>query len=522
MIAAVVGLALPSVILWWALRSFVGGAGPRELDGTRDAPQPSRPAAAALALGFAMVGATGVTSWTWFLWLHLAGTPGAPYLAVELAVVVGIAWALRASGSPDAPAPRAAGGGAALAGLGVRRLAAGLAAALGLVWTLSFCSISWLHPHGSWDAVSIWNLHARVLAGGAAAWHAFMRDAAACAFHGDYPLHVPITVARLWTLAGNTTPAAGALVSLWFAVAVVLLCGGLVGVLRGSTQALLATATLLGTSAFVAQSSNQYADLPLAACMLAAAAALARGDERGAANSRWLLLAGAATALAAWTKNEGLLFAGAVLAVAGTRAWRAGRGARLRRVAPLLAGLAPGLLVLGYFKLALAPPNDLLAGQGVVATLTRIATPRRYAVIGAELVRNALRMAKALVLVLPAYGWLMGRTGARQVGRPARTILALYGFMLLGDVAVYVITPQPLGWHLNTSARRLLLQLWPGMVAAFFVLVAAPEERLRAAQPMPGDPASAGHDPHGDPAGGGGGSAVAAPSASSLAYFRRT
>src|SRR6185369_6107839 len=120
--------------------------------------------------------------------------------------------------------------------------------------------------------------------------------------------------------------------------------------LRTVTPALLGGLLFVSTPFFVTFATNEHADLPLASCMLAAVLLTLLGQ------SGWL--AGLLAGLAAWTKNEGVLFAllfGTVRLVAGRRSearasWR-----------PFLAALAVILMPLLAFKIALAPINDLLA-----------------------------------------------------------------------------------------------------------------------------------------------------------------
>ena len=57
-------------------------------------------------------------------------------------------------------------------------------------------------PHGKWDAWLIWNMHARFLYRGGDAW----REAFASGLdwsHWDYPLLLPLSIVRGWTLHGR-------------------------------------------------------------------------------------------------------------------------------------------------------------------------------------------------------------------------------------------------------------------------------------------------------------------------------
>ena len=45
--------------------------------------------------------------------------------------------------------------------------------------------------------------------------------------------------------------------------------------------------------------------------------------------------------------------------------------------------------------------------------------------------------------------------------------------MLAGDFAIYVLFPLDVAWQVNSSVERLVLQLWPAALLAFF-LAASP------------------------------------------------
>ena len=51
--------------------------------------------------------------------------------------------------------------------------------------------------------------------------------------------------------------------------------------------------------------------------------------------------------------------------------------------------------------------------------------------------------------------------------------------VLVGYLAIYVVTFQELSWHLETSMRRLLLHLWPAFLLVLFVAARTPAEALR-------------------------------------------
>lgn len=466
MIAASLGLLVPTLLVYLSLA-------PLAAPGRRTAPQ-------LLHLALAMGLAAGITSALWFLWYVLFDAAATTYFATETTILLAAAvWHQRRERRRRAAVPALDGVRSSPApAAGPTRFAQPVVIMLALSGTVAFVANTVRQPHGSWDAVAIWNLHAHFLAAGYQHWHDLLAQGQWCTYHGDYPVLLPGCVARLWSLAGGAGTFASGVVAYWFTAATVLLCAAAVGCVRGRNQALLAAAALLGTTSFVRQSSEQYADMPLAWFMLAAVVGLVLYIHGGRQRRSWLVLAGATTGLAAWTKNEGILFAAVIVAVHGiTTIRRAGAGAALREAMPFASGLLPVVALLVVFKLTLAPENDLVAGQGLASTVARLRDVSRYRLICAGLTTGLLQAGKSLIVVLPLYYVLMGPTRFTRARAGGRFAAAVFGSMLICYVGVYLTTPLALEWHLHTSARRLLLQLWPGAVTAFFLAVAAPEER---------------------------------------------
>ena len=51
-------------------------------------------------------------------------------------------------------------------------------------------------------------------------------------------------------------------------------------------------------------------------------------------------------------------------------------------------------------------------------------------------------------------------------------------FMMVGYLFVYILSPFDLTWHLDSSLNRLLLQVWPLAIFAYFAIVRAPEQAV--------------------------------------------
>ncbi len=428
----------------------------------------------AVGLGF------GVSSCALFVAMLLFGPTRFAALGADLATLVALTLLARArarslpadrSGLRPASAPewfdRAVGLGA-LALFGIAMLA-----------TLAFTLRA---PHGDWDAWGIYNLTARFIYLSGASWHRAFTPG--IGIHPDYPLLLPGSVVRGWLYTGGAGTVVPAITSFLFAYALAGVVAGGIWMLRGRRHAALVAVALLGTPFFLSASASQYADLPLAfffvgAIVLYGLAKRLHDDET------WLLAgAGLCAGLAAWTKNEGLLY---LLIVSGGLLFihrRFGRRPSDRHVlAAFLSGLLPVLAIIAVFKLTLAPPNDLVSGQGS-GTLPRLLDASRYWLIVKSTVRVLPRFPVLPVVILLA---VVGPD--REAGDPRATRLALFTVCALaaGYFAVYLTTPLDLGIQIHRSLDRLVMQLWPLVLFAVFMVARIPEQAEAA---RPGGPAS--------------------------------
>ncbi|PYR80037.1 MAG: hypothetical protein DMF87_09860, partial [Acidobacteria bacterium] len=315
---ALIALVLPIASAWLVLGRFIH--------------TPVLRAGIALAVGIT------VPSMTTLAILAIASHMGPHFPVVDAAIWVsalGIVWwhSVRnpspppASSSP-APAP---------------------ALARWALWVaISLCAVAFFRSstglHGSWDAWAIWNLRARFLLRARDWTQAFTPDLGWS--HPDYPLLVPLTVMRLWACLGVETPWIPFLLGGLFAAAALLIVVGTTGMLNPPAR-FMAGLLLIG-SPWIWEVPSQTADVPVSALYAASFGLAAAGWTSKI--PAMMMLSGFAASMAAWTKNEGLLFALIVLAVCVVKR---------ERVRPWIAGALPGFLILGWFKLTLAPPSDL-------------------------------------------------------------------------------------------------------------------------------------------------------------------
>ncbi|HEX5052379.1 MAG TPA: glycosyltransferase family 39 protein [Planctomycetota bacterium] len=409
-----------------------------------------RPVRAVLAVGMGM----GLVSLLYFANLIVAdGNGGAWILPSEVVLLVGLvvtSWLVRIGPGTQVVVerrPRAWG-------MNVLVLVAA-GCAMG-----SFVLATLRDPHGVADALGIWNLRARLLFDSGATWRqAFAPEIAVT--HPDYPLLLPGFVARTWESLGEASTLVPAAAAFGFTFGIAGLLWASLRRLRDDRTGCLAAAAMLGFPAFVAAGPSQNADVPLAFFFLASVALLALHDHFARRDLRLVSLAGFAMGLAAWTKNEGLLFLVALPAVRLFAVLRRDAGSGARELAALAIGATPAVFALLWFKLRLAPTNDLVAQVGSGRLSDRIVDPSRYAEIVQALVRETWSLGPVMGIGVLVW-FVLCRAG--RIWLP----IAVVGVMLGGYCAVYLLTSANLSWHLATSMQRLLLHLLPSFVFGVF------------------------------------------------------
>lgn len=338
-------------------------------------------------------------------------------------------------------------------------------------------------PHGDVNAWALWNLRARFLFRSGTSWsHTFSNQIAWS--HPGYPLLVPGAVAMLWTLAGGEAQLAPMGVAFLFTLATAALLTSGLGILRGKLPAWLAGIVLLGSVAFVQNGAMQYADVPFGFYVLATVVLVCL-QQRFAEDARFSIAAGLMAGFAAWTKNEGLLFAAAI-AVALPISVRRFGGARLgRQSGGFLAGLALPLATVLLFKLRFAPADNFFA-RSMRELLANFADPGRWIATFTALVKAALQLGSFLVpviLVLALY-WYLVRIGIDPRDRAGVAISGIaLAALLAGEIGAGILLPGEVALEVVSSMDRVLLQMFPAALFVFFLAARVPQLTVDKAKP---------------------------------------
>ena len=425
----------------------------------------------------------GIFSLIFFLNLILAGS-GTVLLATDVAVAGLLSGILffRFRGSTTGPKP-----------IYTRKQPARLTRILFFTLLIAFLSSMYGlvqrllgNPHGEgWDAFAIWNLHARFLFLGRDYWKEGFTNLIPWS-HPDYPLLLPASIAHFWTYLGRDSVAVPAVIALAFTISTLAILVSALLQFRGKDSACLAGIVLLGTPFFLQQGVSQYADVALSYFFLATIVLIWFHQATG--SPELLALAGSMAGFAAWTKNEGQLFACALLvSLAAIGCGFQGFRGCVREVSLFVAGMSPSLVALAYFKIRIAPPSDLF--QAGSTMLLKAADWHRYWLILRWYGKDFFLFGDWFLIpgtvLLVAFGWLIGRQRNRQQGSATWVSALTLALTAAGYFAIFVITPYDLRWHLRYSLNRLFLQLWPSALFVFFMLVRTPDEAISARQMAP-------------------------------------
>jgi hypothetical protein len=222
----------------------------------------------------------------------------------------------------------------------------------------------------------------------------------------------------------------------------------------------------------MSEGGRQTADVPLAFFILATVVFLFfhyREDR-----PIFMVFAALMAGLAAWTKNEGLLFVATSTGVLFLAAlWRRS----FRGFLFYLAGLLLPLVLLFHFKSQVAPSSEFLGGG--METLTQYLTDASRH----QLIFNSFKgfflhgggwYGIGIYLILVVY-FLLFRTKTRDTSDAILVSLAILTAQFIGYYLFYLISPYDLNWHIGYSLNRLFVHAYPATVFVVLTATQTPE-----------------------------------------------
>lgn len=344
------------------------------------------------------------------------------------------------------------------------------------------CGQVMTQPHGAWDAWMIWNSKARVFFLAGANWtQEFVPEAGYA--HPDYPLLVPLSIARLWTYASQPTLMAPIIFAMSVAIALLLLLFGAMWRLRDVSQGLLAVLAVLAPLRLTDNLSMQLADVPLSLFVLAAFVANSIALREGGEAIGARVLTGLCLGAAAWTKNEGILFAAAFCITATLfRARATGVRAAIKGLVVVLLGATALFLCILVHKLINFGSTDLFRNRSLGEIVQLAIDFKRHWII-IKSTRLLIEMNIGASTAIAAVVFVIAAAVVRGCRVPCEEFTGAVAIALvsLGYYMIYLLTPHDIVWHIGTSMVRLMWQLWPAGVFSVLLILPSPAELLSTA-----------------------------------------
>jgi len=164
-----------------------------------------------------------------------------------------------------------------------------------------------IKPIESYDAVAIYAIKAKIFYVARSIPEEFFSKLSSLFPHPDYPLNIPIFQAFLYGAMGSLNDQLVKIIFPLYFVSILAVLYFSVRRFAGSLYALLFTFILATIAQFNAYSTNGYIDLPLAYYCFISAILLFKYFE-DTKKGYFVVLSAMMAGLAAWTKNEGILY----------------------------------------------------------------------------------------------------------------------------------------------------------------------------------------------------------------------
>lgn len=327
-------------------------------------------------------------------------------------------------------------------------------------------------PHGLWDAFNLWNLKAKFINRAPSEWPNLFHKMISVELHLDYPLLQTGYIAHCWLLMKNESVWAPIIFSFIFTFCTIGLLASSVSFFTNKTKGFIAGLILLATPFYMTMGDSQYADNTVGFFFLATIILLTFARRTPSIKPSLLIAAGITAGLSAWSKNEGLLFIACLFISQLTLLFIKNRKELFAELKYILLGMIPVLLLIAYFRVSIAPANDIVSAQGA-ETMVKLSDYSRYITVGKWYVEQFSSFGQWAIN--PWWLFLLGGVykgfSLKENKNSLISNFALFFLMLAGFFFIYIITPLDLVWHLSTSIHRLFFQLLPTFIFIYFLAI---------------------------------------------------
>lgn len=333
-----------------------------------------------------------------------------------------------------------------------------------------FISASCWEIFGGWDARFIWNLKAKFFFRSPEEWAGMFRPELSFS-HPDYPLLLPGAVCWGWNWSGKEILIWPALVAFLFMACLGLMVLWYLFSYVSPWSGFWACSYFLMIGTYQFWAATQYADIPVCFFMTSSIITLlaaVRADDK-----RVFFLAGLLAGMAAWTKNEGLLFTGwaALILAAALFMNPMPVSDKKNQAGFFITGLGLPLLNVFYLKTFLAKTGDYLGSGRTLSEYFSIVfgdgAKTRALLSGFQTYMTNFEEWNGL-WILFFCALLAGFSIKRkEILKNSGWIPAAAAILIeLGYFAVMHTSPHEIKWQIETALTRLLLHA--GVLALIF------------------------------------------------------
>mgnify|MGYP000855935328 CR=1 FL=1 len=329
------------------------------------------------------------------------------------------------------------------------------------------------NPHGEWDAWSFWNLRASFFFYNYPDWMtAFDRESANSNL--DYPLFLPCLVFRIWHWGGANSVIVPAMIGLGFTIATVVLLVGALWLLKSMNQGLVAGICLLSVKMFVVNGADQYNDVPLAFYLVSSIVSISFFLVNEKITLKPLILSGVFLGILIWTKNDAQLASASLVISTFIVFVCYYKVISFYDLFVLLITSFPFFVMLSDFKINVAPLKNAYVSVDYWPRISsQLLELNRYWIILQRFITEFFTFHRwgYFVPFLVLYSLVKGFDVEKNLKPIILTSFMTVLMIVAGYFFVYVITPQELVVHLDTSLNRLFIHILPTLLFAFFLTV---------------------------------------------------
>ena len=312
-------------------------------------------------------------------------------------------------------------------------------------------------PSGGWDAYAIWNLKASFL-NFPDKWHYIFDKNLVYSWPG-YPLLLPSILAgsnnilslEVWHIR---------IVHLIIFISVCFISGFAYKYLNKKSN-LLFILILTSSPFFIKHSASQYADLLLSA--LVSASVFLALYKNPTSNIHTLI--GFFIGCSALVKDEGILYLSGFIFL-----WifiNKKSDEKIKNLIYFILGLLIPVVFLISYKTSL--DHSSVYNQSFSIIVDKMISVDRWGIIIWSLIEEIFNFDRWL-LILPILLFIILVNFKRSFS--VEHYLTLYILLVsAGFYFIYLITPHELAWHLETSLKRLVYQLWPLIVLNSSIII---------------------------------------------------